>query len=216
MVYKISGIEIATRQGRNLTCFPANNHKGKPKEFEMKEYPTQEQIKQVLDYNQETGVFTWKKRNDKSFNAQYADKQAGRLDKKGYLSIDVKPIKTHCLAHRLAWIYTYGINPTELDHINKNKSDNRIANLREIKHIDNARNYTLRKDSTSGVNGVCYHKRYNAWRARIKVDYKCIHLGMFQTLEEAVKARYEAEVKYGFTQVNPNSTAKQYLQEAAQ
>ncbi len=182
----------------------------------MKEYPTQEQIKQVLDYNQETGVFTWKKRDKSTFNSRYAGKVAGRPDTNGYLIIRFKPVKTTCLAHRLAWIYVYGNNPIELDHINQDKADNRIANLREIKHIDNARNYTLRKDSTSGVNGVCYHKRYNAWRARIKVDYKCIHLGMFQTFEEAVKARYEAEQKYGFTQVNPNSTAKQYLQEATQ
>jgi len=193
----------------------------------MKEYPTQEQIKQVLDYNQETGVFTWKKRTVDmfksgtgqvrsclTFNTRYAGKSAGKYDKNGYLSIVVYPVKTRCLAHHLAWIFVFGKNPKELDH--KSGKSNAIGNLRETTHIDNLKNFSIRKDSTSGVNGVCYHKRYNAWRARIKVDYKCIHLGMFQTFEEAVKARYEAEQKYGFTQVNPNSTAKQYLQEATQ
>lgn len=178
----------------------------------MKEYPTQEQIKKLLDYDAETGIFVWKERNNKAFNTHYAGKVAGRFDKKGYVSIDVKPVKVHCLAHRLAWIYVHGVNPTELDHINKDKSDNRISNLREVEHINNSRNYNLRKDSLSGVNGVCFHKRYKAWRARIKVNYKCIHLGMFQTFDEAVNARYEAEQRYGFTQFNPNSTAYQYLQ----
>jgi hypothetical protein len=191
-----------------------------------KEYPTQEQIKKVLDYDQITGVFTWKKRPIEmfkqgigqtraynTFNSRYAGKKAGKYDENGYLSIVVYPIKTRCLAHRLAWILIHGYDPIEVDHKNRNNSYNPIDNLRETTHMDNLKNFGLRHDSESGVNGVTFHKRYKAWRARIKVNYKSIHLGMFPEFIDAVKSRYEAEIKYGFTDFNPESTAYKYLQE---
>lgn len=203
------------------------NHKDKPKEFEMKEYPTQEQIKALLDYNPLTGSFVWKERPIEAFtpgkyqlnaymtfHGRYAGKPAGRFDKDGYLKIPISPLPGHFMAHRLAWVYVYGYDPGELDHKNRTPSDIRIDNLREATHADNLKNFGIRKDSKSGVNGVTFHERYNAWRARIKVGYKSIHLGMFPDFSEAVKARYAAEVQYGFTQFNPNSTAYQYLQEA--
>ena len=141
----------------------------------MKEYPTQEQIKKILDYDPTTGIFVWKKRPIdmfkpgkwqlaacNRFNNSDAGKVAGRADKNGYVSITVYPIKTHCLAHRLAWIYIYGVTPIELDHKNKNRSDNAITNLREIGHQGNAMNYSINKTNTSGVNGVSYSNRYKA------------------------------------------------------
>jgi hypothetical protein len=227
MIVNNSGIGCAPDKFGSLPNFPFN-YRGQ-REANMKEYPTQAQIKKVLDYDPITGIFTWKARPVEmfkqgtgqtraynTFNSRYAGRPAGRPASNGYLLIRFTSSPVHYLAHRLAWIYVYGAVPSELDHIDKTRTNNAIANLRELGHVDNARNYSISKTNTSGVNGVAYHARYKAWRARIKVDYKSIHLGMFQTIEEAVRARYAAEVKYGFTEFNPNSTAHQYLQEARQ
>lgn len=84
----------------------------------------------------------------------------------------------------------------EVDHINHNKLDNRKANLRVCNHSDNLKNQSKHSTNKSGYTGVGFHKASNKWRARITVDYKCYELGDYDTIEEAVKARKEAEKKY--------------------
>jgi len=89
-------------------------------------------------------------------------------------------------AHRLAWLYIYGKFPEHyIDHINGNKSYNRISNLREATASENNRNSILRKDSTSKVKGVHWCNRQMKWVASIKVDNKSIYLGSFSDLEKA-------------------------------
>ena len=153
---------------------------------------TVEYLRSVLHYSPETGIFTWKVRTAKRIKAGDV---AGSPDGRGYLSIRVCS-RTH-RAHRLVWLYVYGSWPKDqLDHINRNRSDNRIANLREVTNKQNGQNASKRSDNTSGHPGVSWHKRDSKWRARIKHSYKMIHLGYFTDIEEALSARKAAEKFY--------------------
>jgi hypothetical protein len=89
----------------------------------------------------------------------------------------------------------------EIDHINRNKLDNRKENLREISHRDNLTNIVLHKHNTSGVKGVYWHKAKNKWRAYIDVYGKRKYLGSYALIEDAKKARVEAEKENGYLYV---------------
>lgn len=84
----------------------------------------------------------------------------------------------------------------EIDHINRDKLDNRINNLREVTHRVNVLNFGMQKNNTSGVRGVVFAKERSKWMARIKVNGKDVFLGYFSELSDARIARKEAEVKY--------------------
>ena len=92
-----------------------------------------------------------------------------------------------------------------IDHIDHNPKNNRIENLRIVTNQENGRNQGIRSNNTSGVTGVLWVKRRNKWEARIKVDGVKIHLGYFESKEEAIKTRKTAEVKYKF---HPNHGRK--------
>jgi hypothetical protein len=194
----------------------------------IRQYPTQEEIKKYLSYDPETGVFIWKekqqsywpegkyqKMNCMAWNAKYAGKVVGTKTDAGYINIQMK--MRNLRAHRLAWIYMNGDNSfTEIDHINRIKDDNRICNLRVVDRRRNTHNYLLAENNHSGVRGVSWNKQFFRWEVKIKINSESVHLGIYKDFDDAVKARYEAEVKYGFIDSLPDSTAKQYLQEAAQ
>ena len=153
---------------------------------------TAEQLRSILHYSPETGIFT---RKVSTSNSVKVGDVAGSLDGDGYLQIKVCSRKYR--AHRLAWLHVYGEWPTDqIDHINRNRSDNRIANLREVTNKQNLQNTGKRSNNTSGHPGVRWHKRASKWRACIKHDYKHIHLGYFSILEEAISARKAAEKLY--------------------
>ncbi len=99
-------------------------------------------------------------------------------------------------AHRVIWLCIHGCWPGELDHINGNRADNRIENLREVTRQENLRNQKVRINSSTGVMGVTRDGK--KWRARIRVNGKFIHLGYFDAMEGAVAARKAADIKYGF------------------
>jgi hypothetical protein len=82
------------------------------------------------------------------------------------------------------------------DHINRNKLDNRVANLRHITQSANVRNSSVRRDSKSGVKGVTQDAYYKDWIAAIYVNGSRLHLGRFKKLDDAIKARKQAEIKY--------------------
>lgn len=84
----------------------------------------------------------------------------------------------------------------KVDHENGNGLDNRRENLRFATSQENGRNRGLNANNTSGHNGVHWHIHDERWVARIKVDYKYIHLGNFKTFEEALEARIATEIKY--------------------
>ena len=157
---------------------------------------TKDLLNDILIYNHETGDFFWKENRSRAIKA--GDK-AGTTTVDGYRAIKFN--KTQYRSHRLAWIMFYGYMPINIDHINHNKSDNRIVNLREADNTENQRNCNIRCINTSGFNGVSYLPKKGGdkkWRASIKVSGKAIYLGYFLTKEEAVEARKSANIKYNF------------------
>ena len=154
------------------------------------------ELTDALNYNEGTGEFTWKKKISKK---TVVGKRAGH-DKplpNGYLTIRI--FKKNYYQHRLAWFYVHGRWPKdEIDHINHDKTDNRLLNLREVTRAENCMNAPLRPNNTSGYCGVIWDKQKGMWAARIKMDGKEKHLGYFQNKEDAAAARKEAEVVVGF------------------
>lgn len=150
--------------------------------FRMKGYLmlTQARLKEVLAYNPDTGVFSWLIGQGKA----RVGKQAGCVQRYRTINIDGKPYK----AHRLAWLYVHGVWPEhQIDHINGEKDDNRISNLRDITMHGNMQNrYGLSRtvDLPTGV----YRKSANRYTASIS-------LGTFKTVEEAHDA-YMAAKRY--------------------
>lgn len=157
---------------------------------------TFEEVDRMLSYDPATGALTWKVSRG---NAK-ASSVAGTDDGQGYLRVRVQGKKY--FAHRLAWLLHTGAWPSQqLDHIDGSRTNNRISNLRECSNAENHQNRGKRSDNSSGVQGVCWHKAAKKWMARIKVDGKQIHIGYFDTIEEATAARTAAKAQYH--QFNP-------------
>ena len=153
---------------------------------------TAEKLRELLHYEPETGIFTRKVRTS---NRAKAGAVAGCPDGLGYLRIMVQSRLYQ--AHRLAWLYVYGEWPKlNIDHINRNPSDNRLVNLRDVTQKQNMQNASKYSHNTSGHPGVAWHKRISKWRAHIMHNQKDIHLGYFSILEEAIAARKAAEKLY--------------------
>ena len=158
----------------------------------MTQLITQQRLKELLRYDSETGVFHWLVNRGKNGTK---NKLAGSRLTEGYLVITIDG--RSYIAHRLAWLYVYGVWPTSgLDHINRVHDDNRITNLREATCAQNMQNRNSLSNNKSGVVGVSWNKRINKWSASIKVSYKTIRLGNFSSIEHAAIARAEAKAKY--------------------
>jgi hypothetical protein len=141
-------------------------------------------------YDPATGVFTW----CVSRNRQPKDSLAGTKTYHGYTAIKVDGVTYR--AHRLAWLYVYGEWPTaELDHVNRIRNDNRIANLRLTTRFLNMQNLEKVGMCSKHV-GVSRYQDKIRWRAYITVKGKQINLGIFNTENEALNARKLAEVAY--------------------
>ena len=160
---------------------------------------SQETLKSRLHYDPETGVFTRLVSNSNRFSV---GSMAGSLHKSNnsvYILIDCK----RYLAHRLAWLYVHGIfPPKDIDHINRDPSDNRICNLRMATHAENHQNRSTPSNNTSGHIGVSLRKSSQKWEAYIKLNSKRIHIGYFTDLNDAISARKAAELKYHTFQHN--------------
>lgn len=170
---------------------------------------TQERLKELLDYDPETGIFTRKVRTSNFIRVGAITKKAKKDT--GYLMISVD--NREYRAHRLAFLFMEGYFPeNDVDHIDRNRVNNKWNNLREVSRTCNLRNKAIQRNNTSGVIGVSWHKRESKWRATIKTT-KHIHIGFFANLIDAAKARWEAEVKYNFPNCNTTSSAYMYLKE---
>lgn len=165
---------------------------------------TPEYIKECIYYDKDTGIFTWKVRpshhfnNDhgmNTFNSKYSGKPAGTIDSSnGYLRINI--LNKRYYAHRLAWFIEYGYWPSNhIDHINGNKLNNKIDNLREANSSENSQNQKrARKDNkSSGLLGVSFNKQHNKYEANINVNKKRTKLGFFNNKEEAHDAYLKAK-----------------------
>lgn len=154
---------------------------------------TPERLRERLHYDPETGIFRWRVRPHRRSRRRAGD-VAGYLQPQGYISIRIDTVGYR--AHRLAWLYVYGCWPKpEVDHINRDRSDNRLANLREATRTQNAWNTDAHASNTSGVRGVYWHKRAGKWHAQIAAHGQMIYLGLFDSIEEAGAAYRAAEIK---------------------
>ena len=153
---------------------------------------TQPELKKLLHYNPETGVFVWL---EKRRGINIGD-IAGYKHKQGYIFIFIGA--RLYLAHRLAWFYVYGVWPKEVDHIDHIADNNALINLRNVTHKENGRNVSLSVCNTSGVTGVCWSKKSKKWYSHIKINGTKINLGFFNDFFEAACARLSANNKFGF------------------
>ena len=151
---------------------------------------TQSRLKECLSYDPETGEF----RALFTAGARQVGAVAGAMHPMGYISITVDGHRH--LAHRLAWLYVYGVLPHgDTDHINGVKTDNRIANLRAATRSQNMANLGALSNSKSGIRGVFYFPRTDRWRSSIRSNGRTVHLGYFATAEEAAQAYREAATR---------------------
>ena len=149
---------------------------------------TQDELKEVLDYNYETGVFQWVKKR----RGVVTGKNLGTDNGFGYLRITV--LGRSYYAHRLAWFYTSGEWADTVDHINGNRSDNRIVNLRNCSVSENNQNRTkTQKNSVSQTLGVGWHKKAKKWQAHVCIYKERKYLGLFENVNDAHKAYLNAK-----------------------
>ena len=154
----------------------------------MKAPLTANRLREILHYEPATGTFT--RLVYRSSNAK-SGQIVGSPDKDGYLRFYIDGRLYG--AHRLAWLYVFGEWPSkDLDHINRIKADNRIANLREVSHSENLQNTTLCSRNKSGFKGVSWYARTKRWVAHIKSEGRTKHLGYFDTPELAFAAYCDA------------------------
>ena len=170
--------------------------------------PSQTYLRESFDYNKDTGILFWREDRPKYhftsivgyriWKSKFAGTVAGYIGSKGYVS--VKLSGRMYKSHRIIWKWMTGEDPgSEIDHIDGDPKNNRWLNLRSVDTFTNARNIRKLDSNTSGVTGVHFCKRSKKWVSKIKVNYKTLYLGSFDTVDNAKAVRLEAESKYGFT-----------------
>jgi len=168
---------------------------------------TVELLNTLISYDRATQEMRWKNRplqmfpsekTWKAFNTTFAGKPAMvRVDAHGYRIGTISGMKFQ--AHRVVWALHYGCWPDgEIDHINGDKQDNRIENLRVVSHEQNCRNVRKTRRNTSGTVGVRFNRRQRSWVAFIGDQGECRHLGTFDTEADAVSARLSAARSKGY------------------
>lgn len=160
----------------------------------MRDYQiSADQAREALSYDAETGVFRWRVKVGRGVAVAYPGDVAGNKGAtvNGYLYISLN--RQRLLAHRMAWLYVHGEWPTrQIDHINGDRRDNRMCNLRLATASENACNGRLRATNTSGLRGVSWSKDKRKWVARIVKDRKQHVLGYFGDKQQAHLAYLEA------------------------
>ena len=177
----------------------------------MKDIIPVDYLRECLNYCPISGSLIWADRPESHFFLHRAflhfkKRHAGKpaltaVSGNGYRqgTITFYGLKVDIRAHIAAWTIGTGAWPDgQIDHINGDKLDNRLSNLREVSNVENGRNQKLRNTNVSGINGVHWRKDTSKWSACICVDGKTKHLGSFENIEDAARARAAADLKYGF------------------
>lgn len=152
-------------------------------------------LRELLHYNPEDGLLTWKARGVPGFDNHYANKPAGGVRPDGYFGVCIHGRRF--LSHRVIWAMHYSEWPAEeIDHINGCRGDNRIENLRVVSLSENMHN--KRRYKNKGTPWVGVSQRGDKWRARIRHDGKLYNLGTFDVPAAAIAARKIAEIRFGF------------------
>lgn len=147
------------------------------------------ELPDIFDYDPDTGVISWKP----SAKHGMAGKPAGRITTCGYRQVSLRGRSYH--AHRLIWAIMTGSWPAEeIDHINRDKLDNRFVNLRQATRAQNIVTEGVRRNNTSGFKGVVWDKKKRLWRARIGIGSHRKNLGRFKRIEDAYAAYCAAAV----------------------
>lgn len=165
-----------------------------------------ETLKALVAFDAATNRLFWKerpvhlfasRRGAATWNSRFAGKEAFVTLINGYFGAR---IFGRCYyKHRAVWAFVYGEWPVHnIDHVNGDRTDNRIENLRDVPQAYNMRNAALPKTNSSGAIGVGWYGPRRKWTARIKVNKRNIHLGYFTTFSDAVEARKAAERQHGF------------------
>lgn len=164
-------------------------------------------LQECFIYDESTGLLTWKSRPSshfkseryrKAFNKRMSGKIAGSIDiQTGYIKLSISD-KTY-YAHRIIMeLSGFGTKDFQIDHINGNKSDNRLCNLRVVDGEGNAKNQKRAINNSSGYVGVTWSKDMLKWRAAISINKKLTHIGYYDSIEDAVAARKGMELKNGY------------------
>ena len=151
---------------------------------------TQAQVREMFSYAD--GKLYWRK---KISQKTVVGNEAGTFRKTdGYRQIMIyrRVYRTHRLVH----LYHHGWTPEIIDHINQNPTDNRIENLRSATRAENAYNCKLRPDNTSGVKGVTWCKNKRKWVARLYANRRCVNLGRFANMQDAIAIVMAARTQY--------------------
>ncbi len=152
---------------------------------------TQELIQYLFNYDPTTGYLIRKNTQ----GGKISGTRTGHVDCNGYRRVRIKG-KLYA-EHVVIWLFINGYLPDlQIDHINRVKSDNRIANLRLVNNSQNQQNIPIKKNNSTGVTGVSFHKKANKYTAAIMVNRKTIFLGLFNTIEDATVARKNGEEIY--------------------
>lgn len=159
--------------------------------------PSQELLREWLDYDEQTGIFRWKKARQTGGRMRAGDVAGTRRGK--YIFIGVAPF-SQIGAHRLAWIYVHGvtIGGAEIDHKDCNPTNNSIGNLRLATSSQQKQNRGAQSNNQCGLKGAFYHAAHKGkkWRSQIKVGDRLIFLGYFHTAEEAHEAYGRAAIEH--------------------
>lgn len=173
--------------------------------------PSVEVLRDVLRYEYDTGKLYWKSRPENMFNdtmarkkshacRQWNSKNAGKEALTSYSGDGYRQgriFSISFMAHRVIWAIFYGELPDcQIDHINCDKEDNRISNLRQANFSENASNVRLRADNTSGYKGVSWNKRMGQWQAGLSSNKNRVHVGYFDSAEDAYIAYCKAAYEY--------------------
>ena len=153
-----------------------------------------EDLRKHIGYDPETGRLWWKEQLD--LRCPVGSQALCSPHNRGYQKGSFKG--RYLLAHRVAWAVHFGRWPIALDHINGNKSDNRLSNLREANQTENMRNQRMYRNNKTGCTGVELDPKTGRWRATIKIAGRAIALGKFEHKPDAVAARKAAEIAHGF------------------
>lgn len=171
---------------------------------------TQEVVRELLHYDPETGIFTWRERDRKWFttdrscktwNSRFAGKKTGCVQEmgRGYLCVRISVLDRLWLAHRLAWLWMEGDPiPEHIDHENHDATDNRWSNIRSSNPMHNSRNASKRVDNTTGTCGLTWNKNDSIWIARVTHNGFRHYLGRFTNKTEAISAINEFRSKLDF------------------
>lgn len=163
---------------------------------------TQEILKKLLHYDPDSGYFTWRARGHSNVDKRWAGKRAGGIKDRGdgYKYRSVKLMYRTYRESSLAYLYMTGEWPEMIDHLNRDATDNRWSNLVKSNPRLNSKNMSKSIRNKSGHTGVSWYPKTSKWRAHIMVDGKFYSLGLHDTIEDAIKAREDARIKFGFTE----------------